>query len=97
MYIKLYYDIIDSNSWKACSSKARDIYTGLLAKSCNGTEPITYSVREAAKFANCSKNTASLTFKELERVGLIKCIEGSDFYNKKVSRKWSIVEVSNID
>ena len=97
MYIKLYYDIIDSNSWKACGSKAHNIYIGLLAKSCNGTEPITYSVREAAKFANCSKNTASLAFKELERNGLIKCIEGSDFHTKKVSRKWSIVEVSDID
>ena len=97
MYIKLYHDIIESEAYQSCSSKARDVYLGLLAKSCNGTEPITYSVREAAKFANCSKNTASLAFKELEKNGLIKCIEDSDFHTKKVSRKWSIVEVSNID
>jgi DNA-binding transcriptional regulator YhcF (GntR family) len=92
MYIKLYHAIINSNAWRVSSSNARAIYIGLLAKSSNGSEPVVYSVREAGKFANVSKNTAALTLKELEKIGLIECIEDSGFSSKKEPRKWAIVE-----
>lgn len=51
---------------------------------------IGYGVREAEKFAKCSKNTAGLALRRLEEVGLIKCLKLSNFATKKSVREWAI-------
>lgn len=90
-FVMLLHTIIDSDAYKACNSKARDVYVCLL-RNYNGHNNgyIGYGVREAAKFANCSNNTAALALKRLEEVGLIKCIKLSKFATKKIAREWAI-------
>tara|TARA_R110000823_G_scaffold307019_1_gene429568 strand:+ start:431 stop:730 length:300 start_codon:yes stop_codon:yes gene_type:complete len=89
--VKLSFVILESDAWKKCGSKSRDIYVGLLSK-YNGFNngEILYSVREAASYAKCSKNTAGLAFRKLEKVGLIRCVNLSSFVTKKKARKWFI-------
>jgi len=90
-FVMLLYTIIESDSYQACNSKARDVYVGLLLN-YNGHNNgyIGYGVREAAKFANCSKNTAAVALKRLEEVGLIKCMKRSIFATKKIAREWAV-------
>ena len=90
-FVMLLHTIIGSDAYQACNSKARDVYVGLLLN-YNGHNNgyIGYGVREAAKFANCSNNTAGLALKRLEEVGLIKCIKLSKFATKKIAREWAI-------
>ena len=81
-----------SDAWKACDSKARDVYIGLLIR-YNGMNNgyIGFSCRDAAEYANCSKNSAANAFKKLIEVGLIKCVTESNFdCRKKLAREWAL-------
>ena len=52
---------------------------------------IAFSCREAAEFANISKNTAARAFNLLEQLGIIKCITASNFdCRKRLAREWAL-------
>ena len=84
--------IIRHEVWQALNPAAVTVLLGTASR-FNGINngQIIFSCREAAEFANVSKNTAARAFILLEKLGLIKCITASNFdCRKKLAREWAL-------
>ena len=76
--------ITRSEAWFACRPAARLIWIAVLERFDgfnNGARSL--SVREAAKYAGCSPNTAGRMFNELIDAGLLICSQTSSFNSGK--------------
>jgi len=64
----------------------------LLHEQWRNERPVSYGVREAANKIHCNVNTASKSFKALEKAGFIECVEQSSFNSKLGSkaRDWRL-------
>ena len=91
-FVALPFVVIDSDAFSSLKPPAVSILIALMKRfngSNNGYIPL--SCREAGDFANVSSNTAARAFKQLERVGLIKCVTLSNFdCRKKLAREWAL-------
>ena len=87
--------ITRSDAWFACRPAARLIWIAVLERfngSNNGA--ISLSVREAAKYAGCSPNTAGRMFNELIDAGLLICSQTSSFNSgKRLARLWELTHL----
>lgn len=84
--------VIKHEVWSALNPVAVTVLLGTAFR-FNGRNngQIVFSCREAADFANVSKNTAARAFILLEKLGLIKCITASNFdCRKKLAREWAL-------
>ena len=78
--------------WGALDPAAVTVLLGICAryKGYRNGE-IAFSCREAADFANISKNTAARAFRRLQDLGIIKCVTESNFdCRKKLAREWAL-------
>ncbi len=89
-HVRLYWHLLDSEAYRHASPLARCLlieleyrFNGLN----NGT--ITLSVREAVDRLGCGKNQATAAFRDLERLGFIRCRQRGAFTDKsKRASEW---------
>ena len=94
-FVAIPFAILKSDAWRACNSSTRDVYVGLLMRfNGHNNGMIGYGCREAAEHANIGKNTAALALKNLQEVGLIRCITPSNFdCRKKLASEWGLTHL----
>lgn len=93
-FLKLEHFLLHSAAWRALKPVERAIYLEL-AQRFNGSNngEISFSVREAADYVHCAKDTATKAFHELETVGFIRRnICGSFDYKKRHATTWILTE-----
>ena len=94
-FAKIPFQIIDSAAYRFLNPAARATYVQVFRR-FNGINNgyIPYSCREIAETCNIGKMTAQRAFKQLEYVGLIKCIIPSSFNSrKKMAREWALTHL----
>lgn len=71
----------------------------LLHEQWRNQRPVGYSVREAAAKIPCNANTAMDSFKKLQKIGFIVCVEQSQFNSKlgSRSREWRLTWLPYLD
>ena len=94
-FLMLEHFLLKSAAWRALSPVQRAIYIEI-AQRFNGMNngEISLSVREAARYVHCAKDTAAKAFHELERIGFIRRnVCGSFDYKKRHATTWILTAV----